>query len=308
MTPIDALAWVVFAFIIPIASCQWLQPSAKRELWHVGDVHNIQYHTNLTSYTITLWQQTLSGGSARPGPVIYQAKTGPADVLDWTVQLYDFDLETSNVFFFWLKEGGPENATGRITGRTMSSGYFNITDQPSPTTTSSSSSSSSTGPSMSTDLTTALPSTSSTATQSALDQGEPTPSSRVPGDGIGGTDGVAEGGGGGGGDGGSLPVAAQAGIGVGVSIFGIVVIICGILWFRYLRKQQKILLDLQRRAYPEPPPPDAAVAEAGKSQAPPPPPPAQYRPVYELGYHPSPVELSYHSSPTELSCSPLNSR
>ena len=72
MTPIDILAWVpVFAFTIPITSCQWFQPSTKRELWHVGDVHNIPYHTDLTSYTITLWQQAITGGFATPGPVIY---------------------------------------------------------------------------------------------------------------------------------------------------------------------------------------------------------------------------------------------
>ncbi|EAQ89640.1 predicted protein [Chaetomium globosum CBS 148.51] len=298
MTPIDVRVWVVFAFIIPILSCQWFQPTAKRELWHVGDVHNIQYHTDLTAYTITLWQQAIAGGSATPGPIIFQAKTGPAKALGWTVQLYDFDLESSNIFFFWLKEGGPENATGPVTGRTMSSSYFNITDEPSPTTTSSSSSSSSTNPSRSTDLGAALSSTSSTATQTGPDQGEATASSRIPGEGIGGTDGVSEGGGGG--EGGGLPVAAQAGIGVGVSVVGVVVIICGILWFRYLKKQQQILLDLQRRAHPEPPPPDAAGTGTWKPQVPPPP-PVQYYPVYEMGYH-------SRTPPVELGCHPPNLR
>ncbi|KAK3294030.1 uncharacterized protein B0H64DRAFT_433284 [Chaetomium fimeti] len=293
MTFVEALACVVFVLTIPIASCQWFQPPTKRELWHVGDVHNIQYHTDLTWYTITLWQQAISGGWATPGPVIYQTNSGPANVLDWTVQLYDFDLESSNVFFFWLKEGGPENATGPVKGQTMSSGYFNITDQPSPTTTSSSSSSSST---VSTNLSTELSSTCSTATQPTLDQGEATASSRVPGEGSGGTNGAAEAGGGGeGGEGegegggGSLPVAAQAGIGVGVSVVGVTVVICGILWFRYLRKQQQILLDLQRRAYTEPPPPDTDVTEAGKPQASPP--TVQYYPAYELGPHSRPAEL-----------------
>ena len=84
---------------------------------------------------------------------------------------------------------------------------------------------------------------------------------------------------------------------MGVSVVGIVAIICGILWFRYLRKQQQILLDLQRRAYTEPP--NAALTEAGKWQAPPPPPNVQYYPAYELGYE-------SRAPPAELGSPPSN--
>lgn len=69
-----------------------------------------------------------------------------------------------------------------------------------------------------------------------------------------------------------LPVAAKAGIGVGVGIFGVVVIACGILWFLYLRKQRKVLAELQRQASYQPPTSYQPHASF-HPQSPPPPPP-----------------------------------
>ena len=65
-------------------------------------------------------------------------------------------------------------------------------------------------------------------------------------------------------------MAAQAGIGAGVAVVGATAIVCGIFWFRYLRKRQMILAGLhQQPAYPQPaypPPPDAT--EMWKLQVP----------------------------------------
>jgi hypothetical protein len=95
------------------------------------EVQKIRYHTKLVNYTIALWQDAMAGGSATLGPAIVRksppnplsipvhteplhsnvlSKTrvtnGPQKEFDWQVQLYSFDLSVSNVFFFWLKEGG----------------------------------------------------------------------------------------------------------------------------------------------------------------------------------------------------------
>jgi hypothetical protein len=112
------------------------------------------------------------------------------------VQLYSFDLSVSNVFFFWLKEGGLDTL-GSTTVQTMSSAYFNITDEPLP---SSSTAISSTTTSLASSSTSATSSTLSSASPTAADQQEAT-TSNAPGDSVGGGD---------------LPIAAQAGIGVGI--------------------------------------------------------------------------------------------
>ncbi|KAL2173391.1 uncharacterized protein P884DRAFT_303464 [Thermothelomyces heterothallicus CBS 202.75] len=271
MARLDALTFVLA--LAPLVACQFYTPLPSREVYHVGEIKTIKYHTELINYTIVLWQQSMAGGSADPGPIVFQTTNGPQSEFNWTVQLYDFDLKKSNTFFFWLKEGGPENI-GATKGKLMSSAYFYITDAPlpksqsSPTTTSSSSSSASssadssssfssslpssdtTSSSLQTELSTMLPPESSASSPTGTDSSSTSAATQDQEETATGAAGSESSGRGGGGD---LPVAAQVGIGVGVSIFGLTVIVCGILGFRYLRKQQKVLAELRQRVSSQPP-------------------------------------------------------
>lgn len=42
------------------------------QIWRLGEVHKIRYRTNLQAYTIAIWQQSLAGGSANLGPIIFR--------------------------------------------------------------------------------------------------------------------------------------------------------------------------------------------------------------------------------------------
>ncbi|KND88358.1 hypothetical protein TOPH_06973, partial [Tolypocladium ophioglossoides CBS 100239] len=92
----------------------------------------MRYKTGFASYTIALWQQSLSQASANLGPILYQTTNSPDTEFGWLVQTYDMDLESSNVFFVWLSEGGSsaqgnQSATGKF-----SSPYFNTTSGSTP--------------------------------------------------------------------------------------------------------------------------------------------------------------------------------
>ncbi|KAL2022502.1 hypothetical protein VTK56DRAFT_5109 [Thermocarpiscus australiensis] len=109
-----------FLTFIPFASSQFFNPLTRREVWKLGEERKVQYHTKFSNYTIAIWQQALAGGSADLGPVIFRTENGAQNEFEWTVQLYSFDLESSNVFFFWLKEGDP-SAQGDPKAPSMSS-------------------------------------------------------------------------------------------------------------------------------------------------------------------------------------------
>ncbi|AEO68753.1 uncharacterized protein THITE_2118364 [Thermothielavioides terrestris NRRL 8126] len=55
---------------IPPVLAQFFLPLAAREAWRIGETHTIQYNAKLTNYTIALWQQELTGGSANLGPTL----------------------------------------------------------------------------------------------------------------------------------------------------------------------------------------------------------------------------------------------
>jgi type II secretory pathway pseudopilin PulG len=198
---------------------------------------------------------------------------GSETEFDWQVQLYSFDLAVSNVFFFWLKEGGLENL-GSVEVEAMSSAYFNITDEPLPSSSPSIPSTSTSPPSSTTasasSTITSLSTTSSGEHQKGTTSSTPAPS-ELENSGL------------------NLPVAAQAGIGVGVSIVGLTATVCGILWFRYVRKQQRMLLELQQqqRVYSQP----LDDVEMLKSQTPPLPPPPPFRYHSNATGRSTPVEL-----------------
>ncbi|KAL2129001.1 hypothetical protein VTI74DRAFT_8370 [Chaetomium olivicolor] len=231
-----ARAWATLLGLIlctvSSASAQFFQPLTKREVWRIGEVHTIHYNTKLTNYTIALWQQAMAGGSATIGPILVRTENGPEKEFEWKVQLYDFDLDASNIFFFWLTEGASSNqGTGKT--KSMSSAYFNITDKP--LSSSASTTPGATLTTLSTSPSASAPSAdaaSMTTTEQEQQTGTAPDQTQTS------TSGSSSG----------LPVAAQAGIGVGVSIIGLTCIFCAVLWFRYIKKQQQVLADLQQRA------------------------------------------------------------
>ncbi|WQF85034.1 hypothetical protein CDEST_10048 [Colletotrichum destructivum] len=269
---------VLLFAIIPLASSQFFSPTQSRELWRIGETKNIWYNTKFTRYTIALWQQVLAGGAANLGPVIFrrpprelflswlcsnmpttdtethtETDEDPVKDFEWEVQTYELDLDSSNVFFFWLFEGDP-SAQGNQSAPGMSSAFFNITDQPVP--------SSSAVPAPLTTTTT----TTTTATDGAAPasishvsetsaENQPTPITATRGDlesattrpaaqpnESGGSNDSRSAGGGG------LSVGAQAGIGVGIGAVAVTCVVCGIVWCRYLRKKQKTLEEWQGMA------------------------------------------------------------
>lgn len=45
---------------------------ADDPIWTIGETKTIQFTTTYSNYTIALWQQTLAGGSATLGPIIFR--------------------------------------------------------------------------------------------------------------------------------------------------------------------------------------------------------------------------------------------
>ncbi|KAH6838473.1 hypothetical protein B0I37DRAFT_419412 [Chaetomium sp. MPI-CAGE-AT-0009] len=194
----------------------------------------------MTNYTIALWQEGPPGTqTASKGPVLFGTVTGPDTGFKWEVQLYDFKLKDSNVFFLWLKQGGANNQHNN-NAPGFSTPYFNITNAPRPITTSKPSTttdlSTSTNPPSSTSSPAESPSPMSTASSST--SASASPSSTAPSadndaePSVQGTSG--------------LPVGAQAGIGVGVAVIGATCILCAVLWYRHLKKKRQILADSQK--------------------------------------------------------------
>lgn len=212
---------------------------ANDPVWTVGETKTIQFTTTYSNYTIALWQQQLAGGSATLGPIIFRASskhvhrfgliadcilatetsTGTVTQFDWSVQLFEFDLKISNVFFLWLHPG---DASDQGSGEDLSvtSHYVNFT---------SSVSSSSPTPTSTPSPKTSLSSTSHTSTQtsetlSATSIGsflQTATSTAISGS-------TSDGG---------LSTGAEAGIGVGASLVGLAAVAgCGaLIW--HLRKK-----------------------------------------------------------------------
>lgn len=59
--------------LIPLVWSQFLVPGEGPRLdWKGGEVQEISYNTTCTEYTIALWQQSLSGGFAILGPILFR--------------------------------------------------------------------------------------------------------------------------------------------------------------------------------------------------------------------------------------------
>ncbi|KAI0892532.1 hypothetical protein F4806DRAFT_233349 [Annulohypoxylon nitens] len=94
--------------------------------WTIGDIQEIQFTVNFTTLSIALWQQDLHGESAGLGPVIFQAENSKTE-FGWQVQTYDFSLDKSNKFFFWVFEGD-SSQQDNFSRTSLSSTYFYIVD------------------------------------------------------------------------------------------------------------------------------------------------------------------------------------
>ncbi|PKY03436.1 hypothetical protein P168DRAFT_346135 [Aspergillus campestris IBT 28561] len=147
-------------------------------VWTVGDQQVISWKTTLEVYNVSMWQQSLVQQSAASQYNVYsKLHRGPKSTnFTWTVQLYEFDFDYSNVFFFWINSDTPEG---------FISSFFNITKPESASTSHSTSASASTP----TDSTNSVPSNeprvSDTASKSASDSGFSTTAKIALGVGIG---------------------------------------------------------------------------------------------------------------------------
>ncbi|KAI0144528.1 hypothetical protein GGR57DRAFT_481768 [Xylariaceae sp. FL1272] len=131
------------------------QDFSNNPIYVIDQDQTIKYTTFFENYTINLWHQSLTGQSAKPGPAVFSTTNGAVSQFTWNVQVYQFDLSISNVFFLWL--------TSASDSRSLSSHYFNITDKP--LTSSTTAVTSSTTSTVAATTTTSLPTqTSSTST------------------------------------------------------------------------------------------------------------------------------------------------
>ncbi|KAG6354674.1 hypothetical protein INS49_004692 [Diaporthe citri] len=110
-------------------------------LWYVGETRDVVYDISdldgFDTYTVALWQQSVTGGGAVLGPVANSmALPDDQSSFTWTVKLYNFDIALSNVFFFWIFNGSSSNQ-GDMSVPNVSSAYFNITTDDPPNLSSS---------------------------------------------------------------------------------------------------------------------------------------------------------------------------
>ncbi|KAJ4390096.1 hypothetical protein N0V93_007569 [Gnomoniopsis smithogilvyi] len=191
------------------------------DTWTIGDTETIKWTTTYSNYTIALWQQILPDGPATLGNIIFQTTTGAVTQSDWVVQLFDFDLDSSNVFFLWIHEGLPAEQ-GLADANSITSRYVNFT-LPSAATKSTSTSGITTSSKVPASSVTSSvsPKTSSTSTTAAQKPAATSAEAQTSSQG----DSVA------------LSAGAQAGIGLGAALIGLAAIICSVIFVWRSRKK-----------------------------------------------------------------------
>ncbi|KAI0180866.1 hypothetical protein GGR52DRAFT_8768 [Hypoxylon sp. FL1284] len=184
--------------------------SPADEVWEIGETKTIKFTTVYSSYKIELWQQSVSG-EVDPGPAIFGTKYGAVTQFDWSVQTYNFNLDSSPVFFLWL---WPIDRNTTDQNDAVASPNFNIT-----AAAASSVSSSSVTPT-SAPITTTTSVTTASATTASGSNGTRTPSPTP--------------------SAGSLSAGARIGIGVGVGLAVLVAVVAGLfLWRRWRRRSNR---------------------------------------------------------------------
>ncbi|KAH7310633.1 hypothetical protein B0I35DRAFT_77077 [Stachybotrys elegans] len=213
-----------------------------------------------------------------PSPPTYTSLTDGAETndgreitsFDWLVQVYDFDLERSNNFFLWMFEGGP-SMQGNQSIDSLSSSFFNITNEPLSTTTSTLPTTTTTLSSTSLS-TSSVDSTSSIASTSSISSTSSSPPEPTEGA----SDRVEDSGGASG-----LPTGAIAGIAVGAGLVGIAIVAFFIMWYLRLKKKEKELAMLREQT----------TQAWNEFQNQKPSPPVYYQPPSELMHHSRVPEL-----------------
>ncbi|RYP51184.1 hypothetical protein DL768_003452 [Monosporascus sp. mg162] len=207
---------------LPLISCQFFNPPEKREaVWRVGEIQKIQYRTAFKEYTIALWQEI--GGSANPGPILFQTRFGDVTEFDFVVQTFDLVLSNSDKFFLWMFEGGASQQNN-LSARHMSSSYFRITDEPEPE---SSSSNSATPTSTSATSLVTVPASLSTTTSASTSTETPGETANAP---TALADPQAS----------VLSTGIAVGIGVAVGVVGVAVLAGIVYWLRRRRRQDRL--------------------------------------------------------------------
>ncbi|KAI0386203.1 hypothetical protein F5Y04DRAFT_275811 [Hypomontagnella monticulosa] len=170
--------------------------------WTLGETQSIMFTTTYTDYNITLWQEGADSNSGLKGPSIFQTQGGSVTEFDWSVQIYQFDLQTSNVFFLWVMPSNPDDTSS------FTSHYFNILKEATSSTSSSTTTTSSTtsGSTSSSTSTTAAASTTPTTTPTQTPEASN-----------------------------ALSPGAQAGIGIGASAVGLAALAGAFFWWRKSR-------------------------------------------------------------------------
>lgn len=173
----------------------------------------------------------------------FRAGTSLPDVRDsfsWTVQLCEFDLDTSNVFFFWIFQGSADNQ-GDTALKDVSSAYFNISSEEPPVSSTTSSATTSTSTAVKTSTTPTSTSTSTSApgaaTTTKAAQGDAqesaasvSPQTTVANDSKSSSSGAT-------GQSGGLSTGAGIGIGVGVGLAGLCAVACAVIIVRDRRRR-----------------------------------------------------------------------
>ncbi|KAG9230995.1 hypothetical protein BJ875DRAFT_487427 [Amylocarpus encephaloides] len=133
-------------------------------VWTIGDKQTIKWTSIYDSFNIELWQQNLATGAGLLGPSIFAISplnSITVTEFDWNVDVFQFDIRVSNVYFLWLK---PVPYKGQLSA---TSHYFNLSQKASSITSKSTSAAISTSIShASTEETTSL--TTSISTTSAV--------------------------------------------------------------------------------------------------------------------------------------------
>lgn len=139
-------------------------------VFRLDEIVTIKWTTTLSNYSIVFYQNVPGVAANRGEAAIYSTTDGSGvQQFRWRVQTYDFSLDDTPVYFFWLSEGEFEDigdpSTLDSTGFT--SAYFNITQEDTSSSSSSSSTSSSSRLSSSSTRSATLSSTASTSATNA---------------------------------------------------------------------------------------------------------------------------------------------
>ncbi|KAI1747978.1 hypothetical protein F4782DRAFT_392173 [Xylaria castorea] len=215
-----SLIWITLIPFVPVvagqSAGQFFNPPqsvpgthdySTNPVYFLGKAQTIKFTTVYPNYQINLWQQTRGQDAATKGPSVFTVENGAVTQFDWQVQLYQFDLSASNLFFLWLTSTN-ENDDGTDTA-SVSSHYFNISDNPD-TSDSSSSTPSLTSTTLPTQSSTPSLLPSETTTTTSLPIATSSQNSAP----------------------GGLNTGAKAGIGVGAGLAGVAIITLSLLLFR----------------------------------------------------------------------------